>query len=74
MKKIRLAENNEKVRKVSILIEEIEGLQGCRAYFKNEDFNIILEFRKYLKNIRMDLKKGIQEGLEHKEFKYQYEL
>ncbi len=31
-------------------------------------------FRKYLKNIRMDLKKGIQEGLEHKEFKYQYEL
>jgi len=31
-------------------------------------------FIKYLKNIRMDLKKGIQEGLEHKEFKYQYEL
>ncbi|TKJ24654.1 MAG: hypothetical protein CEE42_10110 [Promethearchaeota archaeon Loki_b31] len=31
-------------------------------------------YRKYLKNIRMDLKKGIQEGLEHKEFKYQYEL
>ena len=31
-------------------------------------------FRKYLKSIRLDLKKGIQEGLTHKEFKYQYEL
>jgi len=31
-------------------------------------------FRKYLKSLRMDFKKGIQEGLEHKEFKYQYEL
>ena len=31
-------------------------------------------YRKYLKSLRMDLKKGIQEGLEHKEFKYQYEL
>ena len=29
---------------------------------------------KYLKSIRTDLKKGIQEGLEHKEFKYQYDL
>ena len=29
---------------------------------------------KYLKRIRKDLKKGIQEGLEHKEFKYQYDL
>jgi len=31
-------------------------------------------FIKYLKHIRKDLKKGIQKGLEHKEFKYQYEL
>jgi predicted dehydrogenase len=31
-------------------------------------------FRKYLKSIRMDMRKGIQEGLTHKEFKYQYEL
>jgi len=31
-------------------------------------------FRKYLKSLRMDLKKGIQEGLEHIEFKYQYDL
>ena len=31
-------------------------------------------YRKYLKSIRMDLKKGIQEGLEHKEFKYEYKL
>ncbi|MBY9014791.1 MAG: Gfo/Idh/MocA family oxidoreductase [Candidatus Lokiarchaeota archaeon] len=31
-------------------------------------------FRKYLKSVRTDRKKGIQEGLEHKEFKYQYEL
>ena len=29
---------------------------------------------KYLNSIRKDLKKGIQEGLEHKEFKYQYDL
>ena len=29
---------------------------------------------KYLKRIRKDLKKGIQEGLDHKEFKYQYDL
>lgn len=29
---------------------------------------------KYLNRIRKDLKKGIQEGLEHKEFKYQYEF
>jgi hypothetical protein len=29
-------------------------------------------FRKYLRSIRHDLKRGI-EGLEHKEFKYQYE-
>ena len=32
------------------------------------------EFIKYLKCIRKDLKKGIIEGLEHKEFKFQYEL
>ncbi|MFX1446725.1 MAG: Gfo/Idh/MocA family protein [Promethearchaeota archaeon] len=31
-------------------------------------------FRKFLKSMRMDLKKGIQEGLKNKEFKYQYEL
>jgi len=31
-------------------------------------------FAQYLKNLRMDFKKGIQEGLEHKKFKYQYEL
>ncbi|GAI40055.1 unnamed protein product, partial [marine sediment metagenome] len=31
-------------------------------------------YRKYLKRLRMDYKKGVQEGLEHKEFKYQYEL
>ena len=31
-------------------------------------------FIKYLKRIRKDLNKGIQEGLEHKDFKYQYEL
>lgn len=29
---------------------------------------------KYLNRIRKDLKKGIQEGLQHKEFKYQYDL
>lgn len=29
---------------------------------------------KYLRSIRKDLKKGIQEGLQHKEFKYQYDL
>ena len=29
---------------------------------------------KYLNRIRKDLKKGIQGGLEHKEFKYQYDL
>jgi len=29
---------------------------------------------KYLRSIRKDLNKGIQAGLEHKEFKYQYEL
>jgi predicted dehydrogenase len=27
---------------------------------------------KYFESLRMDLKKGIQEGLEHKKFKYQY--
>ncbi len=31
-------------------------------------------FRKYLKSLKMDLKKGIQEGLEHKELKYQYDF
>lgn len=29
---------------------------------------------KYLRSIRKDLKKGIQDGLENKEFKYQYDL
>ena len=30
-------------------------------------------FTKYLESLKMDFKKGIQEGLEHKNFKYQYE-
>ena len=29
-------------------------------------------FNKYLESLRIDFKKGIQEGLEHREFKYQY--
>lgn len=32
------------------------------------------KFSKYHKRLRIDLKKGIKEGLEHKEFKYQYDL
>jgi predicted dehydrogenase len=31
-------------------------------------------FRQYLKRIRLDRKKGIEKGLEHKDFKYQYEI
>jgi len=45
----RLEETYENVRKVSILIAEIKRLKECKEYFKNEDFNIVLAFRNYIK-------------------------
>ena len=45
----RLEENYENARKVSRLIAEIEGLKDCREYLENEDFNIIVAFKYFIK-------------------------
>lgn len=44
--------SSHEMNKIRGMIDELIELKNKNGYLKNEDFNIILEFRKYLKKVK----------------------